>query len=123
VAPFTRLSRLRSAGITDLRHGNLLDADWQNASRFDHRDLRTPVPLPAGVDCYAIASTAGDAGSAGSMLGDGLVPVDSALGHHKRAALDLGLPQDHRWLGHGVHHLDLLSDPKVYRRMLGWLGP
>ena len=27
--PFARLGRLRSAGIQDLRHGNLLDADWQ----------------------------------------------------------------------------------------------
>ena len=123
VAPFTRLSRLRSEGITDLRHGNLLDADWQGASRFDHRDRRLAVPLPAGVDCYAIASTAGEPGSAGSMLGDGLVMVDSALGHHRRAALDLGLAKDHTWVGHGIHHLDLLSDPAVYRRMLGWLGP
>jgi hypothetical protein len=123
VAPFTRLSRLRSEGITDLRHGNLLDADWQGSSRFDHRDRRVPVPLPAGVDCYAIASTAGGPGSAGSLLGDGLVLLDSALGHHKRAALDLGLPEDRRWVGHGIHHLDLLSEPAVYRRLLGWLGP
>jgi hypothetical protein len=122
-APFTRLSRIRSAGITDLRYGNLLDTDWQGASRFDHRDLRSPVPLPAGVDCYALASTAGDAGSVGSMLGDGLVMIDSALGRHKRSALDLGLPKSHTWVGHGIHHLDLLNDPAVYRRLLGWLGP
>ena len=123
VAPFTRLSRLRSEGITDLRHGNLLQSDWQGASRFDHRDLRTPVPLPAGVDCYAIASTAGEAGSVGSMAGDGLVMVESALGKHKRSALNLGLDKAHTWVGHGIHHLDLLSDPAVYRRLLGWLKP
>jgi len=29
---------------------------------------------------------------------------------------------DRTWVGHGIHHLDLLSDPAVYRRMLGWLG-
>ena len=123
VAPFTRLTRLRSEGITDLRHGNLLPSDWQGASRFDHRDLRTPVPLPAGVECYAIASTVGDAGSVGSMAGDGLVMVDSALGKHKRSALALGLAKSHTWVGHGIHHLDLLSDPRVYRRLLGWLQP
>ncbi len=123
VAPFTRLSSIRSAGITDLRHGNLLESDWQGASRFDHRDLRTPVPLPAGVDCYALTSTAGDAGSTGSMLGDGLVMIDSGLGRHKRSALDLGLAKSHTWLGHGIHHLDLLSDPAVYRRLLSWLSP
>jgi pimeloyl-ACP methyl ester carboxylesterase len=27
-APFARLGKVRSAGITDLRHGNLLDEDW-----------------------------------------------------------------------------------------------
>ena len=122
VAPFTRLSRIRSEGITDLRHGNLLARDWQGASRFDHRDLRQPLPLPAGVACYAIASTAGGPDSAGSLLGDGLVPVDSALGRHKRQAMDLGLDKSHTWVGHGIHHLDLLSDPAVYRRLLGWLG-
>ena len=122
IAPFTRLSRIRSAGITDLRHGNLLARDWQGASRFDHRDLRQPLPLPAGVACFAVASTAGSADSAGSMLGDGLVGVDSALGRHKRQAMDLGLDKAHTWVGHGIHHLDLLSDPAVYRRLLGWLG-
>jgi len=121
-APFTRLSRLRSAGITDLRHGNLLDEDWQGASRFHHADRRTPVPLPAGVECFAMATTAGAKGSAGSMLGDGLVMIDSALGHHKRPGLDLNLPASHCWVGHGIHHLDQLSDPAVYRRLLGWLG-
>ena len=121
VAPFTRLSRLRSEGITDLRHGNLMAADWQGRPRYDHADRRTPVPLPTGVDCYAIASTVGGPGSRGSMLGDGLVPLESALGHHRRPAMRLNLPDDHTWVGHGIHHLDLLSDPVVYRRLLCWL--
>jgi pimeloyl-ACP methyl ester carboxylesterase len=123
VAPFTRLSRLRSEGITDLRHGNLLASDWQGASRFHPADRRSPVPLPVGVTCYAMASTAGAPGSPGSLLGDGLVPVDSALGRHKRRAFDLRLPPSQQWLGHGIHHLDLLSDPAVYRRLLSWLSP
>jgi pimeloyl-ACP methyl ester carboxylesterase len=122
VAPFTRLSSLRSQGITDLRHGNLLASDWQEGGRFDHRGRRTPVPLPQGVDCYALASTVGGVQKPGSMLGDGLVPVESALGHHKRPEFDLGLPADHCWVGHGIGHLDLLSDPLVYRRLLHCLG-
>ena len=121
VAPFTRLSRLRSEGITDLRHGNLLEADWQHVSRFDHADRRTPVPLPEGVDCYAIAATVGGPDTRGSQLGDGLVMIDSALGRHRRAVMQLRLSDDHCWVGHGIHHLDLLSDPVVYRKMLGWL--
>ena len=53
-APFTgplaRLPRIRSAGVTDLRHGNLLDEDWQGRDRFGRGpDRRRPVPLPTGV--------------------------------------------------------------------------
>jgi hypothetical protein len=121
-APFTRLSRLRSQGITDLRHGNLLDADWQGRNRYDAADHRTPVPLPAHVQAWAVAGTAGAEGQRGSMVSDGLVTVDSALGHHRRPALRLNIPADHTWVGHGIHHLDLLSDPVVYRKLLGWMS-
>ncbi|MEP6678485.1 MAG: alpha/beta hydrolase, partial [Betaproteobacteria bacterium] len=49
-APFARLGRLRSAGITDLRYGNLLDEDWMGRDRFARPgDVRRAVPLPAGV--------------------------------------------------------------------------
>ncbi len=51
-APFARLAKLRSAGITDLRYGNVLDEDWQGFDRFEHAgDLRHPVALPEGVRC------------------------------------------------------------------------
>ncbi|MGZ5268786.1 MAG: PGAP1-like alpha/beta domain-containing protein, partial [Caldimonas sp.] len=33
-APFARLGKVRSAGITDLRHGNLVDDDWIGRDRF-----------------------------------------------------------------------------------------
>jgi len=120
-APFTRLSRLRSQGITDLRHGNLLDADWAGRNRYDSADHRTPVPLPAGVQAWAIASTTGGPGQRGSLVSDGLVTVDSALGRHRKAALHLNLPADHTAVVHGAGHLDLLCDPAVYRKLLSWL--
>src|SRR4029079_9891005 len=45
-APFARLGKIRSAGITDLRYGNLLDEDWAGRDRFEPaRDARRPVPL------------------------------------------------------------------------------
>src|SRR4051794_24031168 len=57
-APFGRLARIRSAGITDLRFGNVLDEHWQGADRFAQRsDRRAPLALPVGVACYAIAGT------------------------------------------------------------------
>jgi pimeloyl-ACP methyl ester carboxylesterase len=120
-APFTRLSGLRSEGITDLRHGNLLEADWAG-DRYGHRDRRTPVPLPAGVACYAVAATLGESGAGGEWLGDGLVPVASALGRHERPTRDLHVPPSHQFIARGVHHLDLLCDTGVYRRMRRWLA-
>src|SRR5690606_10057172 len=52
-APIASLARVRSAGVTDLRFGYIVDEHWQGRERFEiGRDARTPVPLPEGVDCY-----------------------------------------------------------------------
>jgi pimeloyl-ACP methyl ester carboxylesterase len=56
--PFAKIGQVRSAGITDLRHGNLLHGDWHDAGRFERGpDARQRVPLPAGVACYTVAAT------------------------------------------------------------------
>ncbi|MBT9457447.1 MAG: alpha/beta hydrolase [Burkholderiaceae bacterium] len=124
-APLTRLSGLRSAGITDLRHGNLLASDWDDDTRFLQADRRSPLPLPAGVACYAMAGSLSpktDRAKAHDWLGDGLVPVASALGQHADASRDLQIPASHQWVARGVNHLDLLSDKGVYRRLRQWLA-
>lgn len=120
LAPFTRLGRLRSDGITDLRHGNLLASDWQGG-RFLHRDTRTPVPLPRRVACFAIAGALGQ-GRADASFGDGLVSVDSALGRHARTTLHLHIPASRTWVARGTHHLELLDSEAVYRKLRGWLA-
>jgi len=56
-APFSRLGKIRSAGITDLRYGNILDEDWKG--REGSGDHRIVVPLPDGIQCYTIAATIG----------------------------------------------------------------
>ncbi|MEO8803323.1 MAG: hypothetical protein ABI304_01480, partial [Rudaea sp.] len=55
---FSRLGKLRSAGITDLRHASLVDADWDRSDRFA-RTQKKPVflPLPRKVACYTIAAS------------------------------------------------------------------
>jgi pimeloyl-ACP methyl ester carboxylesterase len=123
-SPFARLGKVRSAGITDLRHGNLLDEDWLGRDRFAHRaDRRLPVPLPSGPRCWAIAASLGaEPGAVKDRLwGDGLVPVDSALGRHAQAARTLAFAPERQWLAQGVSHLDLMSNADVYGQLRTWL--
>ena len=126
-AAFARLGKVRSAGITDLRHGSLLDADWAGADRFAHgHDTRVHVPLPADVACYAMAATLGPApdNMRGKLLGDGLVPLASALGTHKQAARCLAFEPGRQWTGQGLNHLDLLAADAVLAQLRAWLtGP
>jgi hypothetical protein len=124
-APFGRLGRIRSAGVTDLRFGNLLDEDWQGRDRFEPGlDRRRPVPLPRGARCYAIAASRGAKPGAllGAVVGDGLVPVGSALGRHADPALTLAFPRSRRWVARGMSHFDLLGRSEVYAKIRGWLA-
>jgi len=123
-APFRSLARIRSAGITDLRFGNVLDEHWHGRDRFAHGggdDHRPPLPLPAGVACYAIAATLATEAAA-HLPGDGLVPVDSALGIHPDPALTLGFPDAQRWIALTTSHLELLSAPAVFATLRTWLS-
>lgn len=120
-APLARIGLVRSAGIQDLRHGNLTDEHWgrkrPNASQ--------QVALPVGVLCYAIAAVQGDSTQRvrNKVLGDGLVPVDSALGRHLRASHSLGFPPDNTCVLPHMNHFDLLSRGEVYQQLLAWLRP
>jgi hypothetical protein len=108
--PFSRLSGLRSAGITDLRRGRILPRGAQER------------PLPAGVTMHAIAGAL-HRGRGGAWFGDGLVPIASALGRHAERDRHLRIPERNTWTAHGVGHLDLLSDPGVAERLHRWLKP
>ena len=122
-APLARLGRLRSAGVTDMRFGNVLDEDWQGRDRFapHTKDTRTHLPLPSGVACFALAATT-SATPGPRLLGDGLVPVDSALGKHRVAARTLRFPVESQRIVYGTGHLELLDRPQVYEALRGWLG-
>jgi len=124
-APFARLGKVRSAGITDLRHGYVLDEDWEGRDRFaKDAPARRPLALPEGVECYAIAATIAraEAPLREQWLGDGLVPVPSALGRHRDPKLTLAFPAAHQWTAYGANHLDLLSRADVYERIREWLA-
>jgi pimeloyl-ACP methyl ester carboxylesterase len=120
--PFSRLAKIRSAGITDLRHGSLRDEDWDGLDRFAHgASLPQHVALPAGVRCYAVAATIGkrEGDLADRMLaGDGLVPLASALAESADPARALDLE---RVVVFQTNHMQLLSSKEVSDHLLSWL--
>jgi pimeloyl-ACP methyl ester carboxylesterase len=125
VAPFAKLGKARSAGITDLRFGNLQDADWQHRDRHAQKhDDRVPTPLPEGVQAYLVAATSAKqaTGLHSAIVGDGLVPLSSALGEHRDPALALKVPKDRQLIITSANHWDLLSRPEVYAALRGWLA-
>ncbi|MEO6291927.1 MAG: alpha/beta hydrolase, partial [Burkholderiaceae bacterium] len=128
-APFKKLTQLRSAGITDLRYGFVVDADWQGHDRFRRQpDRRTPVPLPETVACYTVAATtaAKSKGKSGTvadrLIGDGLVPLPSALGQHADPLRTLTFPKTHQFIAYRTSHMALLNSPEVTRQLLSWLS-
>ncbi len=120
-APLARLGKIRSAGVTDLRFGNVRREDWEGRDRFAHaEDARVSLALPAGVKCHAIAGLRGveTSGEAGT---DGLVPIGSALGRSEAPERELGFAESARWIAYETAHLDLLDSPQVYAKLLEWL--
>jgi len=122
--PFSRLGKIRSAGITDMRYGNILDEDWKGRNRFElSGDHRIPVPLPNNVQCYTIAVTTGKKSSklGDNLVGDGQVPLKSALRRHNNPKMNLLFLGYHQWIGRNMKHLDLLNHPDVYVMIKKWV--
>ncbi|MEO8410906.1 MAG: hypothetical protein ABI478_10075 [Propionivibrio sp.] len=129
-APFARLGRVRSAGITDLRYGHVREDDWHGHDRFVRRgDARSLLPLPENVACFAfaatiIAKTAAQRGLlADRLVGDGLVPLRSALGEHADPRRSLCFAKASRAIIYHTGHNALLTDPEVTRKIVRWLTP
>lgn len=124
--PFARLGNVRSAGITDLRYGYVLEEDWKGQDRFASNcgDGCRSLPLPEGVQCYTIAAAIGHAATPrrDQLIGDGLVPVASALGQHRDPRRSLGFPRSHQWTVRGTSHFGLLRPGPVYERIRDWLA-
>ncbi len=110
-APLTRAGRQRSAGIKDLRHGAIAAGRAALSA------------LPVGVECYAAAATLAERRGllASRLVGDGLVPLNSALGRHRDRSKALRIPKSHQWVGYEMGHLELLNRPEVYAQLKAWL--
>ncbi|MBL0628493.1 esterase/lipase family protein [Aeromonas jandaei] len=121
--PFVKLTRIRSQGIRDLRHGKVIDTSRNNRERTIGRDPRQPIPLPSGVACFAIAGTTSAKRTllAERLIGDGLVPLRSALGLHRERAHQLDFPPEHTLIVYRTTHMALLGSPEVGAQLLDWL--
>lgn len=120
-APLAVLGRMRSAGVTDLRHGNVVDGDWLQRDRFafTRDDPRTPTPLPEGVRCFAIAGTNSREGDVETLSSDNLVPVKSALGAHDERRFALRFT--HARVMMATNHTELLASGDVFAQLIEWL--
>jgi len=122
--PFTRLTKMRSSGITDLRFGNLVEEDWKGIDRFEKRpDRRKHIALPENVNCYTIAATTAKKSNnlKAKIVGDGLVQLESALGQHKNVNKKLHFKKPNTYIVYENNHMDLLSNIKIYSKIKTWL--
>jgi len=123
--PFARLGKMRSAGITDLRFGLLVEKDWRDLDRFENNIKQaTMLPLPATVDCYAIAASMEDKVSLTPLeqVGDGLVPIKSALGQHENTTQSLQFKPKNTAIFYQTNHLELLNNLEVYQKLKQYLS-
>ncbi len=128
-APFKRLVELRSSGITDLRFGNVLDSDWQGEDRFKPKTQQEQVdrehlPLPEGVACFTVAATLAAKRSlaADRLVGDGLVPLNSALGVHSDPARSLVFSKSSQMVVYRTNHMAMLGSAEVGEQLVTWLS-
>lgn len=124
-APFAKLGKVRSAGITDLRFGSVIEEDWAGRDRFELApDSRVGVALPRGVECFALAGVAGKEDNVlnRSVIGDGMVNVNSALGVHKNGKYTLNIPKENQRVLTQVNHLEMLNNQEVYQQIRDWAG-
>ena len=115
-APFARLGKIRSAGITDLRHGRILDVPNDAAP--------VATRMPPQTRRYHLAATLdADPGSLRSRhYGDGLVPVPAALGDHPDPARALPLSAKNRHVITETGHLAVLRSTEAVERIEAWLN-
>lgn len=119
--PLARVGKIRSAGVTDLRFGSVLDEHRDPSGRFGTpRDVRRRLSLPPGVRCFAIAATRTARPGERRYASDGIVPVESALGRHARPELTLAF--DDTWIAFGMGHVDVLEHAETHAVLRRWLS-
>lgn len=113
----------RSAGIKDLRFGDIRAEDWAEIADVDawRAEPTECTPLIESATHYYIGATIGRRNDtvAARVIGDALVPWASASGGGKRRRLSLDVDRGRHLAG--LHHFDLLNHPRVYAVLRDWL--
>lgn len=108
--PLMALGNIRSLGIRSLRHGNVIPP-------VDATGQQYPLPFNAGFRHFLLAARMGN-DPAKRWLGDGLVPVPSALGE---GHFPESHPQLERAFIDDMGHIRLLQDSRTYQALGCWL--
>ena len=115
--------RARSVGIKDMRHGNLLEADWSGHDPDHPADTRSPGRPRGRVRHRAVVGslTRGDH-PVGRTIGDLVVPVASARHESPEESLSRFAAEDVAVVA-PLHHLTLVNDDRVLEVLRSWLLP
>lgn len=115
----------RSAGIRDMRYGNITDEDWQGHDPDElWRDRRRRTPMLASASHYFIGAslTKNPKHPISRIFGDILVTSPSAWAenlHNSGARFDIDRSIN---IG-GTTHFHLTSHPAIYQQVRRWLTP
>jgi pimeloyl-ACP methyl ester carboxylesterase len=109
----------RSVGIKDLRFGAIVEDDWKGVD--PDALLHNAVgkhPLASGIDHHFVTGvvTSDPTHPVGVAVGDLVVRAGSGIGGQRLQ------PRNGVVVG-GKNHFDLLHEPEVIDRVLGWLAP
>ena len=105
--PFMRLGNIRSMGIRNLRVSDITE------------DAVMP-PLQPEVK-HLLLATAWSEAHTSNWIGDGIVPVSSALARNAQGDVLAG-PAVKRVLLNDSNHMGMLNDRRVYDELRHWLG-
>lgn len=109
--PLMALGNIRSLGIRSLRHGHIV-------APADAAENQQPVPFNPRIRHLLLAAKIGD-DPAKRWLGDGLVPVSSAMGEEHFPAFH---EQVDRVVLDDVGHIRLLGDERTYDALRRWMN-
>jgi Putative serine esterase (DUF676) len=123
--PIAAVLRARSAGIKDLRHGSLVDAEWETLDPDALRGFaRADVPLLERARHHVVAATLTESPDhpLARIVGDLLVLSPSAHGLQGRRRVVAFEDDSCRHVG-GHGHFDLLNSPALDELLREWLTP